>query len=71
MLARPLAAGMTYFNAALKSGYNYMFIDTGEEIYGQGSTFSWRRDFDTKSRYGLIGGTIKSYNSEWYFCKEK
>ena len=33
-LSDPVAGGIAYFNAALNSGYNVMFIDTRKEIYG-------------------------------------
>ena len=67
MAARPIKGANAYFSAAMKTGYNKLYVS---DNFGQ---YGWMDTSDAKSRFDAISGTIGDQPASlkhWWFCKE-
>ena len=73
MLANPKSGGFAYFNAALDSGFQMMFVEdkNPNKVFGPESTERWKSLYDPKKGDIKEKTTIPAFDRYWHFCKLK
>ena len=73
MLANPKSGGFAYFNAALDSGFQMMFVEDKNlnKVFGPESTERWKSLYDPEKGEIKEKTPIPAFDRYWHFCKLK